>query len=71
LILDPHKGFLPIQGTAHLESPMGNGALLWRSDDPFTGKLFRYEKSMVPRLTSGAARRGTRKRTLTSMSITR
>ena len=32
-ILDPNKGFLPVQGTAHLETPKSNGALLWRSEE--------------------------------------
>jgi thiol-disulfide isomerase/thioredoxin len=35
LILDPGKGFLPIQGTAHLETPQSNGSLLWRSEEFF------------------------------------
>jgi thiol-disulfide isomerase/thioredoxin len=35
LILDPRKGFLPIEGMAHLEVPRSDGSLIWRSEEFF------------------------------------
>jgi hypothetical protein len=36
-LLDPVKGFLPIQGRAHLEQPRPNGKLIWRDEEFFVG----------------------------------